>query len=229
MEIAPPSLLILTPLAIVYLLQTVRLGNLSMATKQLVGGGSLNHWTHLFFIPVVVAALNAQAFPALDQLIFWTRTHFLAVTVCMLVVAEVFLRGAVINGISRLARTVENSRSVKELQAATDALVVLGLYDMGIVGLNRIAEIAPESSRNHSHLASLYGIQRRFVRAEEAARRAVTIDPNNKFGHYYLGMAVHELGRTDEAAKCFEKARELGLTMPDTYFPKNPSDSQEHP
>lgn len=229
MEMSPPSLLLLIPLAAVYLTQTVRLGNLSLATEQWVGAGSLNKWTYLFFVPVILAALNPAVFPVIEQPILWTRKHFLAVVVTMLIVAEVFLRAAVTNGITRLVRIVEHADDLKELQAASDALSVLGLHDMAIVGLKRIAALAPESSRSHSHLASLYGIQRRFLRAEEAARRAIAIDPNNALGHYYLGMAMHELGRTEEAAACFQRSRQLGMALPVVYYPNRPSNSQEHP
>jgi tetratricopeptide (TPR) repeat protein len=110
-------------------------------------------------------------------------------------------------------------RDPDELKGATDALETLGIYDQAIVGLNRLAELSPSSSTAHSHMASLYGILRRFRNAEVHARLAVEVDPENPMGHYYLGMALNELDRTEEALVCFKKARSLGLQLPDAYFP----------
>ncbi len=227
METSPPSPLLLIPLAIVYLTQTVMLGNLSLATKQLVGKGALNIWTYVFFTPIILASLDTKAVPVLEAPILWTRAHFVAIITCMLVLGEAFLRAAVTRGTVRLAHLAENSGNAKELVEAVDALAVLGLDDMAIVGLRRLAEMDPRSSRIYSHLASLYGIQRRFIRAEKAAQRAIELDPNNPYGYYYLGMAAFELEQFDLANQSFKSAKQLGLNLPDSFFPKQSEHSND--
>ena len=217
---SPPSLLLLTPLAVVYLFQTVRLGNLGLSTRRRVGVDSLNYWTWLFFLPILLAALSPQALPDMEPIIRWTRTHLVAIVVTMLIVGEILYRIAVTAGIVRLTQIVETTQNPNELKEATEALEALGLFDTVIAGLDRLTAMVPDPSKVYSALASLYGIQRRFLRAEEAARRAIALDPTNPFGHYYLGMAAIEFGRADEAAECFSKARQFGLALPDIYFPK---------
>ena len=216
----PPSLVLLTLLALVYLSQTVRLGNVAVKTKGRVGASALNHWTYLFFVPIIVATLNPDAIPSLVNVILLVRAHFLAIIVTMLTVAEMFMRLAVMNGIARLAGIVEDSHDPDELKAATDALCVLGLYDLALFGLKRLATSDSDPSSVYSHIASLYGIQRQFQRAEEAALRAVAINPENAFGHYYLGLALNELGRADEAASCIQTARDLGVPISYSRFPR---------
>jgi tetratricopeptide (TPR) repeat protein len=162
--------------------------------------------------------MNPEMLPPLAPLVFWLRAHFLAVIVGMLIIGEVFFQSAMPYGINRQAQLVENSDDPGELQRATDALEILGLYDIALVGLNRIKNPA---SQIHVRVAALYGIQRRFLRAEESARRAIEIDPNNAAGYFYLGLAANELDRKNEAIECFRKARDLGLAVPTAYFAKS--------
>jgi tetratricopeptide (TPR) repeat protein len=214
----PPPLYILIALACVYLSQTVRLGNLSLSTKSLIDRGWLDYWTYLFFAPVILAMLDVKNVPPLEPAIVWTRQHFLSVVVVLLILAEVMVRYAVMTTVARLASIAESSSNREELNQAIDALCVLGVHDMAIVGLNTYIRLFPDDSRALSNLASLHGIQRRYFKAEEIARKAIAADPANFFGYYYLGMATMELGRNDEAHENFQKARDLGMNLPDAYF-----------
>lgn len=213
------------PLAIVYLAQTVRLGDSAItlsgrtmdagAMARNTGDTALNLWTYAFYVPIVVAMLDPASVPALSPVIGAVRQNFVATVVVMLVLGEFLLRGGTTLGVNRLAQITETTENPEELKTAIDALQFLGLYDMAIVGLRRLTTLAPQfSSKAQSHLASLLGIQRRFLLAEEAARKSISLDPANAQGHYFLAMALHELGRSKEASKHFEKAHELGLRLP---------------
>lgn len=189
-----------------------------MATRGKVGTISLTLWTFLAFIHIVLASLNVEYFPTIEKAIFFTRTHFLSILVFLIVGAEFFLRFSKSIGVTLLAIKAENSNDPEELQTAITGLSLLGLYDFAIVGLQRLINIIPDSARTQSNLASMYGIQRRFLMAEKAARHAISLDPDDASGHFYLGLALGELGHTDEAHQCYLKAQKLGKNVPSVYF-----------
>lgn len=190
---APPSMLLLVPVAIGYVVQTVRFANLSLWANQSVGTRALNLWTYLFFAPIVFAALNPATFLQIEYPILWTRMHFLALMISMLILGEVLLRTATLRAIADLALIVEQEDDTEKIKKASDALELLDVHDLAVVGLTRIVSIDPGDSKSYSHIAALYGIQRRFEASEAAARRAIALDPRNSFGHYCLGMALGEL------------------------------------
>jgi tetratricopeptide (TPR) repeat protein len=66
----------------------------------------------------------------------------------------------------------------------------------------------PQKAREYAALAHLLLDQRwtppRFVEAEEAARQAVALRPDDAESHYWLGRALERQGKADEATAAYE-------------------------
>ena len=57
-----------------------------------------------------------------------------------------------------------------------------------------------------------------FVRAEEALRRVIELDPDNPYAHYVLGILLRHLGRFDEARDEFARVLEIDPEDADAHY-----------
>jgi Tetratricopeptide repeat len=96
--------------------------------------------------------------------------------------------------------------------------------DAGIEVLQKAIAIDPNFALAYAELAyrhlfkgNVYG-RVEYMRAVEAARNAVRIDPNLARGHHSLGSALNHIGRVDEARLSFQRAIELDASYPDAMY-----------
>lgn len=88
----------------------------------------------------------------------------------------------------------------RPLATASRALTMLGRHDEAITMAYRAVVMEPENPFWHDRVAwSLLAADRHLADAEQAARTAVGLDPNE--AHYYFthGVALDALGHTDQA------------------------------
>jgi Flp pilus assembly protein TadD len=63
-----------------------------------------------------------------------------------------------------------------------------------------------------------WGIRQDFHKAEEGLRKCLALNPNNHDPHYALGLALEELGRTDEASQEFKLAIKHNTDSDNAYL-----------
>lgn len=88
----------------------------------------------------------------------------------------------------------------RPLATVSRALTMLGRHDEAITMAYRAVVLEPENPFWHDRVAwSLLAADRHLADAEQAARTAVGLDPNE--AHYYFthGVALDALGHTDQA------------------------------
>jgi protein kinase/serine/threonine-protein kinase len=96
--------------------------------------------------------------------------------------------------------------------------------EAGIEVLQKAVALDPNFALAYAELAyrhvfkgNVYG-RVEYLRAVEAARNAVRIDPNLARGHHALGSALYHSGRVDEARLSFQRAIELDGSDPDAMY-----------
>jgi len=96
--------------------------------------------------------------------------------------------------------------------------------EAGIEVLQKAIALDPDFALAYAELAyrhvfkgNVYG-RSEYLRAVEAARNAVRIDPNLARGHHALGSALYHIGRVDEARLSFQRAIELDSSDPDVMY-----------
>lgn len=217
MDLPPLPWLGLAPLAVVYLTQFVRLRRITKATRAALGWRPVHLAAHLALLPVLLSAVDPKVLAPLEAEAGWLRDHLFAVEVGLLVALELFVRAVWTTRVFRLTVIAETTDDPARLKSATDGLELLAAHDLALAGLNRLVALTPAAALPHVHIAALLGILRRFRLAEEAARRAIELDPACGLAHYYLGLALDEQGRGPEARGCFQTARELGIPLSDEF------------
>ena len=88
---------------------------------------------------------------------------------------------------------------------------------MGKVGDSerKVAQRFLDSPKAVFNIGATYWNEKQFAKAEEAFRRAVTLDPSFAQAWKSLGYALLNDGKTDEAIKAFGKYVELEPSSPD--------------
>jgi len=69
--------------------------------------------------------------------------------------------------------------------------------------------LAPSSLIIQSNLASLYFRNEQYRRAREHYRKAIDIDSDDEFSHYYLGLTYFRLGQRGRARSQFQRVLQL--------------------
>jgi tetratricopeptide (TPR) repeat protein len=88
----------------------------------------------------------------------------------------------------------------RALATASRALSLLGRHDEAVTMAYRAVIADPENAQWHDRVAwALLSAERQFADAEQAARTAIGLDPDE--AHYYFthGMALDALGHADQA------------------------------
>jgi tetratricopeptide (TPR) repeat protein len=96
------------------------------------------------------------------------------------------------------------SEDPRPLAIASRALTLLGRHDEAVPMAYRAVILEPGNPLWHDRVAwSLLAADRQYADAEQAARTAVGLDPNE--AHYYFtrGVALDALGHADQARQAF--------------------------
>jgi cytochrome c-type biogenesis protein CcmH/NrfG len=92
----------------------------------------------------------------------------------------------------------------RPLGIASRALTLLGRHDEAVTMAYRAVIVEPKNPLWHDRVAwSLLAADRQYADAEQAARTAVGLEPNE--GHYYFthGVTLDALGHADQARQAF--------------------------
>lgn len=81
----------------------------------------------------------------------------------------------------------------------------------------RGVQLSPDESRCHGILSFIHLWNREFHEAEEAARRAVALNPCDADGLFNMGLALMDRGRAQESLEWFERAKDLNPMWPAYY------------
>jgi cellulose synthase operon protein C len=86
--------------------------------------------------------------------------------------------------------------------------------------LGRAADLSPEDPAVQFQLADLLTREGAHEPAEAAARRGLTLDGGAIRGHVLLGRILEAMGRTEEASRAYDRAKDLDPTAlrPDGYL-----------
>jgi Flp pilus assembly protein TadD len=98
----------------------------------------------------------------------------------------------------------------RPLAIASRALTLLGRHEEAVTMAYRAVIADPKNPLWHDRVAwSLLAADRQYADAEQAARTAVGLDPNE--AHYYFthGVALDALGHSDQARQAFLKSLKL--------------------
>src|SRR5215831_18335068 len=71
---------------------------------------------------------------------------------------------------------------------------------------SQILKLEPKNLDALCLLGLAYGQLRRFAEAIDLLRKAVKVAPKHAAAHNFLGAALKEIGRTDEALASFDRA-----------------------
>src|SRR5438552_2737093 len=99
---------------------------------------------------------------------------------------------------------------IKEALAREDAGDLAGAIAVN----KKILEIAPKNVAAMNTIAGLYGKLEKFQEEITWARLAITVDPEFSLAYINYGNASAALGHLAEAAKAYEKARQLDPKSP---------------
>jgi serine/threonine-protein kinase len=102
-----------------------------------------------------------------------------------------------------------NDRSVDALTGLGWVRVGQGEYDGALEVLNQALTIN-EQADTHFGIGWAHYQQAQYDAAETAFRRATELAPADGGNHYWLGLTLRELGRTDEARTALQTALDLG-------------------
>ena len=69
-----------------------------------------------------------------------------------------------------------------------------------------VVEKRPENHRAWAALSFTLRVEEQYPEAEEAARKAIALDPGSRLGWLHLGNALEKQGRLTEAVQAFERA-----------------------
>ncbi len=94
-------------------------------------------------------------------------------------------------------------------------LVAMGRLDESIAEATRSLELDPFSPTTNDYAAWLFYLARHYDLAIQQSRKMLELDPNFAWGHYTLGLAYEQTGRSGEAVQEFLKADELFGASPD--------------
>lgn len=89
-----------------------------------------------------------------------------------------------------------------------------GRFDEALASAERALEIDPLSMRYQNGVAEFHLFGRRYERAIELLRQALTLDPDNSMTYWRLGQAYLETGRHADAIDAFEQMVALGGYQP---------------
>jgi len=89
-----------------------------------------------------------------------------------------------------------------------------GQLDLARDSLNTVLAVNPEFAAAELELGNVLASGRRYAQAEGHYRRFLERQPNHAVAWRRLGLVLEELGRTDEAAQCRERAERLGESPP---------------
>jgi len=114
----------------------------------------------------------------------------------------------------RLDAAMTAARRVLDLEPDNlDAMLVTagvlrrgGRHDVAVKMYETILAHFPDTAQGHAGLGACFGLARRYTRAVPALRRAVELDPEYFEAWSFLGEALVEQGRTDDAIDCFERS-----------------------
>ena len=88
----------------------------------------------------------------------------------------------------------------RPLAAASRALTLLGRHEEAVNMAYRAVIVEPGNPLWHDRVAwALLACERQIADAEQAARTAIGLDPNEAHYHFTHGVALEALGHTDEA------------------------------
>ncbi len=85
-------------------------------------------------------------------------------------------------------------------------LRLVGQYDVAVRMFETILSHFPDTAEGHAGLGACYGLTRRYTRAVPALRRAVDLAPDYFEAWSFLGEALVEQGKTEDAIDCFERS-----------------------
>jgi len=104
-------------------------------------------------------------------------------------------------------KLTRNPRDAKSLDGRGMARVRLGDGTQGIADIRRATELDPKSADFQTDLAFALWADGQLKEAQEAARKALNIQPVNASAHYYLARLIVETGGSlDEAVENFKAA-----------------------
>ena len=81
-----------------------------------------------------------------------------------------------------------------------------GSHDVALNMYETILAHFPDTAQGHAGLGACFGLARRYTRAVPALRWAIELDPDYFEAWSFLGEALVEQGRTDDAIDCFERS-----------------------
>lgn len=84
----------------------------------------------------------------------------------------------------------------------------VGRHEEAIAEIKRARELDPLSLVIATNVATMYYAARQYRKAEEAARKALELDPSRDSGHTQLGYICLATGRPEEALAHFEREQE---------------------
>jgi tetratricopeptide (TPR) repeat protein len=115
-----------------------------------------------------------------------------------------------------IALDPEYAYAYSVLSTAYVALVYLGASDSPKESLRRAVELGKKAvaldesnSIAHANLAFPYIYLREFDKAIEEAEKSVSLSPNSAAGYWALGLALHRVGRPQEAIPILQKCLRL--------------------
>ncbi|PAA67901.1 hypothetical protein BOX15_Mlig008553g14 [Macrostomum lignano] len=112
-----------------------------------------------------------------------------------------------------------SKKTPNELKENGNRLFALGRYKEAIACYTSAIEKSPRVSKFYSNRAICHIKLKDWDRSVEDSRRAIELDGRSVKGHFFLGMALTELQRFDEAvmhlSKAHDQAREQGLNFGD--------------
>jgi eukaryotic-like serine/threonine-protein kinase len=89
-------------------------------------------------------------------------------------------------------------------------LSALGRHRESVRAALRALELAPRQPDINAHLSWTYLFSRQFEQAVQQTQRGLRQAPDFQHHHHFLGIALLQLGRYDEALPALERAWELG-------------------
>lgn len=88
-------------------------------------------------------------------------------------------------------------------------LTAMGRFDEAELAMRRAQELDPLSLIANAALGWVYYLAGDYQAAIEQCRHTLELDASFELAHYWIGLALEELGRLDEAVAAFERAVEL--------------------
>lgn len=220
----PPPIWITYTLALLYLMQIARRGELGVRLLAARAGRlkapnlrrrTFNAWIISTMLVASICVLDPAVLPNWEPVIGGMRAQIVTVLVVLLIGYEPLLRSAQFHDVRRLIIIAEQSTDPEIIANAGRLLEVHELYDFAIEAYERAIGLSPDPTDEYVSIAVLYGTLSRFADAERAARQAISLAPESSAAHLYLGMAVYMQDRYHEASGILNKAISWG-GLPDS-------------